>query len=41
MRKKGTTTEWTTKLIGQVVELRGKEKANDKSRSNIPTEKSA
>lgn len=24
MRKKGTTTEWTTKLIGQVVELRGK-----------------
>lgn len=24
MRKKGTTTEWTTKLIQQVVELRGK-----------------
>ena len=24
MRKKGTTVEWTTKLIGQVVELRGK-----------------
>lgn len=24
MRKKGTTTEWTTKLIGQVVELRSK-----------------